>query len=349
MLDVSASFNLQPETLGQPEILLKMAYAATLQDCLNAQERLKGIANVTPVLTSSTLSSIAECNLLFKCENFQKVGAFKFRGLYNAVALIGNDIGNKGVVTHSSGNAAQALALAAKMKGIPATIVMPRTAPAVKKQAVKGYGATVIECEPILSARESTTAEVQKRTGATLVHPYNDAGVIAGNGTLALEFIKQAKDMGVPLDAIVVPIGGGGMISGICIAAKGLDPNLRIIGAEPKGADDAYRSMQAGQLIPQTAPNTIADGLLTSLGSLTYPIIRDHVDEIITVEETEIVQAMKLVFERMKLVIEPSAAVGVAVVLYRPEFRRLGVKNVGVVLCGGNLDLDLPLPWVGKL
>jgi threonine dehydratase/serine racemase len=278
--------------------------------------------------------------LFFKCENLQKAGAFKFRGASNAVLKLSAEVAVRGVVTHSSGNHAQALALAAKLRGIPAHIVMPRTAAAVKRRAVLEYGARVIDCEPNLSARESTAAAVLAETGGTLIHPYNNADIIAGQGTVALELCEQVPG----LDAVVAPVGGGGLVAGICAALRELAPAMRIFAAEPKGADDASRSKAAGTLIPQTSPNTIADGLLTSLGELTWPLVRDRVERVITVSEEEIVDAMRLMWERAKLLIEPSSAVAVAVVLSE-EFRKLpGLGRVGIVLSGGNADLDR-LPW----
>jgi len=267
---------------------------------------------------------------------YQKVGAFKFRGACNSVFALTEEEASKGVVTHSSGNHGQALALAAKMRGTPAYIVMHTNAPNIKKKAVEGYGGIIVPCEPNEQARVSTCEKIMKETGATLIHPYNNPFVIAGQGTIALELLEQVPD----LDAIISPVGGGGMTSGICIAAKGLNPKIRIFAAEPKGADDAARSMAEGKLVPSVNPNTIADGLRTSLGTLTWPIIRDNVEKVITVSEDEIIAAMRIVFERMKIVIETSAAVGVAVALSE-EFKMIsGCKKVGIILCGGNVDLD---------
>jgi len=243
-------------------------------------------------------------------------------------------------VTHSSGNHAQAVALAARMRGIAAHIVMPNDALAVKRRAVEGYGGRVIECEPTLEARDTTAEAVIAETGATFIHPYDHPDIIAGQGTSALELLDQVPQ----LDAIVVPVGGGGLISGICVAAKGIDPGIRIFAAEPLGADDAARSKAAGKLIPQTGPDTIADGLLTSMGELTWPIIRDYVERVVTVGEEEIVAAMRLAWERAKLLIEPSAAVAVAAVLSDTFRATEGIDRVGVVLSGGNVDLDC-LPW----
>jgi threonine dehydratase/serine racemase len=314
-------------------------YAANLADIKAAAERISGFAHRTPVVTSQTIDQMAGRKLFFKCENLQKVGAFKFRGACNAVRKLAPEAAARGVVTHSSGNHAQALALAAKLAGIPAHIVMPNNASPVKRRAVEGYGGRVIACEPTLEARESTAAAVLRETGATLIPPYNHPDVIAGQGTTALELLGEVPD----LDAIIAPVGGGGLVSGIALAARELRPELRVIAAEPAGADDAARSKAAGRLIPQQNPKTIADGLLTSLGELTWPVIRDRVT-VVTVTEAEIIHAMRLYWERVKLIIEPSAAVAVAVALtdaFRafPELRR-----VGIVLSGGNADLD-GLPW----
>ena len=315
-------------------------YAADLTSIRAAAQRLEGLTHRTPVITCATLDRLAGPALFFKCENLQKVGAFKFRGACNAVMKLGPEAAARGVVTHSSGNHAQALALAAKLPGIPAHIVMPRNASPVKRRAVEGYGGRVIECEPTLAARETTAAAVLAETGGTLIPPYDHPDVIAGQGTVALELLDQVPG----LDALVAPVGGGGLVAGISIAAKGLNSSLRIFAAEPRGADDAARSKAAGEFIPQTAPRTIADGLLTSLGERTWPIIRDQVERVILVGEEEIVSAMRLVWERAKLVIEPSAAVAVAAVLTE-EFRSLkGLQRVGIVLSGGNANLD-ELPW----
>ncbi len=315
-----------------------------LSDIQAAAERLKGVAHRTPVMTCRTIDELAGCRVFFKCENFQKVGAFKFRGAYNSVEKLSDETARRGVVTHSSGNHAQALALAAKMRGIPAYIVMPRTASPVKRAGVEGYGAEVILCEPTQAAREATAADVEARTGATFIHPYNNQDVMAGQGTALLELHEQAKELGVNLDAVITPVGGGGLLSGTCVAAKGTNPQLRVFAAEPKGADDAARSFASGQLQPQTGPNTIADGLLTSLGDLTWPIIRDNVEAIITVTDEQIVQAMRLLWERAKLLIEPSSAVVLAAILDGRFKERPPVKAIGVILSGGNVNLD-KLPW----
>jgi threonine dehydratase len=316
-------------------------YAADLRDVQDAARRLAGLAHRTPVATCATLDRLAGRCLFFKCEHLQKAGAFKFRGAGNAVARLPPDVAARGVVTHSSGNHAGALALAARLRGIPAHVVMPRTASAVKRRAVLEYGARVIECAPTLAAREETAAAVLAETGGTLVPPYNHPDVIAGQGTAALELLEQVPG----LDAVVTPVGGGGLLAGTCVAALGLAPSLRVFAAEPAGADDAARSKAAGTLLPQTGARTLADGLLTSLGDLTWPLLRDRVERVVTVTEEEIVAAMRLAWERAKLLIEPSSAVAVAAVL-SDEFRALpGLGRVGVLLSGGNVDLDR-LPWL---
>jgi threonine dehydratase len=315
-------------------------YAVDLHDVQEAARRIVGHAHRTPVATCATLDRLAGRSLYFKCEHLQKAGAFKFRGACNAVLRLPPEVALRGVVTHSSGNHAQALALAAKLRRIPAHIVMPRNASPVKRRAVEGYGGRVIDCEPTLSARETTAVAVLAETDATLIPPYNHPDVIAGQGTAALELLEQVTD----LEALVAPVGGGGLVAGLCIAAEGLASHVRVFAAEPAGADDAARSKAAGTLIPQTGPRTIADGLLTSLGDMTWPVIRDRVERVVTVTEEEIVRAMRLAWERAKLLIEPSAAVAVAAVL-SPEFQRLeGLQRVGIVLSGGNVNLDA-LPW----
>lgn len=306
-----------------------------LRDIQDAALRIRGIVHRTPVMTCTALDERAGRTLFLKCENFQRVGAFKYRGATNAVRQLDDAEAARGVVTHSSGNHAQALALAARERGIDAHIVMPSNAPRVKREAVEGYGARVIPCEPTLEAREETTSRIMAETGATMIHPYDDPRIIAGQGTAALELLEDVPD----LDAIIAPVGGGGLLSGTALAARGMSPACRVFAAEPLGADDAARSFASGTLIPQTGPDTIADGLLTSLGDLTWPVIREHVTDVITVTEDEIVMALRLVLERAKLLIEPSAAVTVAAVL-TDRFRALeGVERVGVIVSGGNVDL----------
>lgn len=305
-----------------------------------AHKRISPHIHRTPLLTNQTLSELVGAEVFLKCENLQKVGAFKARGAMNAVLSLSADEKAKGVATHSSGNHGQALAWAAKQMGIPAYIVMPSNSPQVKKAAVLGYGAEVIECEPTLEARESSLEKVVSRTGAHVVHPYNDYRVIAGQATCAKEILEQQPN----LDAIFCPVGGGGLISGTSLSAHYFG-NVPVYGCEPEMADDAKRSFDAGHIIPSVNPNTIADGLKTSLGDKTFPIIKEHVQDIFTVSEEEIIAAMRLIWERAKLVVEPSGAVGLAALLrYKSKLLPIGEagrgrKNVGVILCGGNVDL----------
>ena len=321
---------------------MEPTYACNLAAIEEARERIRDHVHQTPVITCQALDALSGRQLFFKCENLQKVGAFKFRGATNAILSLTEEQAANGVVTHSSGNHAQAVALAARSRGIAAHIVMPSNAPAIKRAAVEGYGARVIACEPTLAARESTAAKVISETGASFIHPYNDQRVIAGQGTTALELLEEVPG----LDAIITPVGGGGLISGVSIACRELAPEIKVLGAEPTGADDAARSMEAGELIPQQAPSTIADGLLTSLGDLTWPIIRDHVERIVRVDDTAIIAAMQLFWQRAKLVIEPSAATALAVVL-GGALDDLPLKRVGIILSGGNVDLE-NLPWQGR-
>ena len=302
-------------------------------DIKNAHEIIRKYAHRTPALTSSSINKIVGADLHFKCENFQKVGAFKFRGACNAVFSLSQMEMEMGVATHSSGNHAAALALAAKIRGIPAYIVMPETSPEIKKKAVAGYGAKITFCKPTLQARESTLAKVVEETGATEIHPYNNFYVIAGQGTAAKELIEDAGEFNI----ILAPLGGGGLLGGTALSTKHLLPQCKVIAAEPAGADDAFRSFRAGKLIPSVNPKTIADGLLTSLGERNFSIILDKVDDIVTVSEEKIVEAMRLIWERMKIIIEPSSTVPLAVILEN----KIDVKNkkVGIILSGGNLDL----------
>jgi threonine dehydratase len=310
----------------------------TLNDIRQAAERIRPYAHRTPVLTNESLNQQVGAQVFLKCENLQKVGAFKFRGACNAVYSLSDEEAARGVCTHSSGNHAAALALAAKMRGIPAYIVMPNNAPAVKKAAVAGYGGIITFCEPTLAARESTLAKVTQETGATVVHPYNDERVIAGQGTATLELLEDIPD----LDVIIAPVGGGGLLSGTSIAATELKKGIRVIAGEPEMADDAYRSLKAGEIIPSVNPKTIADGLLTSLGTLTFPIIRQRVEQIVTVSEAGIIASMKFVWERAKIIIEPSSAVAIGV-LWEKKIDLSGLK-IGVIISGGNVDLE-KLPW----
>jgi threonine dehydratase len=311
----------------------------TIDDIKQAAERIRPFVHRTPVLTSVSLNAILGLQLFFKCENFQKTGAYKFRGATNAVLSLSDEEVARGVATHSSGNHAAALSLAARERGITAYIVMPSNAPAVKKAAVAGYGGKIVFCEPTLQARESALFDVVGQTGATVVHPYNDNRVIAGAGTTALELLADVPD----LDVVIAPVGGGGLMSGTALTVTALSPRTRVLGAEPEGADDAYRSMAEGHIVPSVQPKTIADGLLSSLGDLTFPILRASVDRIVTASDPAIVTAMRYVWERMKIIIEPSAAVTLAIVLERKI--DLAEQRVGVILSGGNVDLDR-LPWV---
>lgn len=312
--------------------------ATTLNDILKAAERIRPHAHRTPVITNSSLNQQVDAQVFLKCENLQKVGAFKFRGACNAVYSLSEKEAALGVCTHSSGNHAAALALAARMRGIPAYIVMPNNAPSVKKNAVAGYGGLITFCEPTLQARERTLEQIRHDTGATVVHPYNDERVIAGQGTAALELLQDVPD----LDVIIAPVGGGGLLSGTSIAATEIKKGIRVIAGEPEMADDAFRSMTAGAIIPSDNPKTIADGLLTSLGSLTFPIIQQRVEQIVTVSETGIIDSMKYVWERAKIIIEPSSAVAVGV-LWEQKIDLSGLK-IGVIISGGNVDLQ-KLPW----
>lgn len=310
--------------------------ASTIKE---AHERIKPYIHNTPVLTNSSINAICGAQLFFKCENLQKVGAFKMRGATNAVFSLPEEERKKGVATHSSGNHAQAVALAARLAGIKAYIVMPENAPKVKIAAVKGYGAEVIFCKPTQQAREETLQEVTGRTGANFIHPYNNDQVIAGQATASLELTRQVSEK---LDILIAPVGGGGLLSGTCLTAFYFSAGTLVLGAEPAGADDVWQSLQQGRLIPQTNPQTIADGLRTSMGDKTYRIIRQHVKEIIRASETEIVDAMRLIWERMKIIIEPSAAVPLAAVL-QTKGQWQG-KKIGIILTGGNVDLEL-LPF----
>ncbi len=299
-----------------------------------AVERLEPWVHRTPVLGSRTLDARCGGTVVLKCENLQRVGAFKFRGAMNALLQLGESDRAAGVITHSSGNHGQALAAAGQMLEIPVCVVMPRTAPAVKRAATEGYGARIVTCEPTLAAREATVAEQVAEHGYALVHPFDDWRVIAGQGTVAWELLDQAG----PLDVVVCPVGGGGLLAGTAIAVKGKSSATRVIGVEPANADDARRSLQTGSIQPSNDPRTIADGLRTSLGTRPFSVIRGKVDDIVTATESEVVEAMRFVWERLKIIIEPSSAVAVAPVLTG----RLPVagKKVGVILSGGNVDLD---------
>jgi threonine dehydratase len=304
------------------------------RNVLQAYQRIRNQVHRTPVMTSSAINTISGAKLVFKCENFQKVGAFKFRGASNAVLSLSSDELSKGVITHSSGNHAAALALAAQLKNIPAYIIMPENSPEIKKRAVESYGAQITYCPPGLENRELYTQQVIAKTGATFIHPYDNAAVIAGQGTAAYELLCDEME----LDILVVPVGGGGLLSGSLLSARAMNENIRVIAAEPLGADDAWKSFYSGRLHPSNNPNTIADGLLTSLGQLNYQIIVKHLDEVMRVSDEQIKYAMQLFWERMKIVIEPSGAIGLAAVLSFPEY--FAGKRVGVILSGGNREFN---------
>ncbi|WP_299962543.1 beta-hydroxyaspartate dehydratase BhcB [uncultured Roseobacter sp.] len=303
-----------------------------------AHQRIKPHIHCTPILTSSYMNELTGAELFFKCENFQKAGAFKVRGASNAVFGLSDAMAEKGVATHSSGNHALSLSYAAGRRGIPCHVVMPRTAPEAKKAAVRGYGGIITECEPSTTSREAVFAEVHEATGADFVHPYNDPRVIAGQATCSLEMLDQIDTM----DAVIAPIGGGGMISGTCLTLSNLAPGIEIYAAEPDQADDAARSFRAGHIIADDAPNTIADGLKVPLKENTWHFVSQFVTDVLTASEQEIIDAMKLTWERMKIVMEPSCAVPLATILRNPEVFR--GKRVGVIVTGGNVDLD-KLPW----
>lgn len=311
----------------------------TIVDIRAAAARIAGRAHRTPVLTCCGLDELAGAQLFFKCENLQKAGAFKFRGASNAVLLLADEEAARGVVTHSSGNHAAALALAAKRRGIPAHIVMPENAPAAKRRAVEAYGGRITFCRPTLADRTAVAERILHETGATLVHPYDDPAVIAGQGTVALELHEQVPG----LEQVVVPVSGGGLISGIALATVAVSPATEIVGVEPEQADDAQQALRAGRLLPPQIGDTIADGLRAALCERTFAVISQHVRDILTVTEAEIVAATRLIWERMKLLVEPSSAVTLAAVLKQPA--RFGGRRVGLVLSGGNVDLDRP-PWL---
>ncbi|MCK7613872.1 beta-hydroxyaspartate dehydratase BhcB [Roseibium sediminicola] len=310
----------------------------TLEDMLVAHERIKPYIHRTPVLTSSFLNELTGAQLFFKCENFQKAGAFKVRGASNAVFGLDEETAKAGVATHSSGNHALSLSYAAGRRGIPCHVVMPKTAPQAKKDAVRGYGGIITECEPSTSSREAVFAEVEARTGAEFVHPYNDPRVIAGQGTCSKELMEQTDG----LDAVIAPIGGGGMVSGTCLTLSNLAPEVKIYAAEPEQADDAARSFRAGHIIADDAPNTVADGLKVPLKELTWHFVSNHVTDILTASEQEIVDAMRLIWARLKIVMEPSSAVPLATILKNRDV--FAGKRVGVIITGGNVDLG-KLPW----
>lgn len=302
-------------------------------DVIEASKRLDGVVLRTPVVNSPKIDEMAGRRVFMKCENLQHVGAFKFRGATNAVKILGEDA-EPGLCTHSSGNHGQAVALAARQRGVPAYIVMPKTAPKVKVNGVRSHGAEVILCEPNLEARVTTADSVLERTGAAFIHPFDNANVIAGQGTAAKEMIEECGN----LDALLSPIGGGGLMSGTCISTRALLPNALLFGTEPEGADDAAKSLEMGEYVPQTSPDTICDGLLTSMGEITWPIIKSHVEEIIRVSDEEVLTAMTIIHEIFGMIVEPSGAISLAAVL-KDEFRaKEGIGSIGIILCGGNID-----------
>ena len=308
-----------------------------ITDIRKAHKKISGQIHRTPVLSSRQLDERTDGHIFLKCENFQKVGAFKFRGAGNAVGNLPDARAQKGVATHSSGNHAQAVALAARLRGIPAYIVMPENAPKVKVHAVRDYGAEITFCKSTQQAREKALDKVVEHTGANFIHPYDNPDIIAGQGTAALELLEDYPG----LDMVIAPVGGGGLMSGTAIATADTAPDTTIIGAEPEVADDAYLSFQTGRRHPVQSTDTVADGLRTSLSELTFSCIRRHADEIVTVTEKQIIEAMRFVWERMKIIIEPSAAVPVAAVFNSLDTRG---KRIGIIISGGNMDLDT-LPW----
>lgn len=306
----------------------------TAKDLNEAYERIKPYIHRTPVLTSSMINHVANCSIFFKCENFQKAGAFKYRGATNAILSLNEEEAAKGVITHSSGNHAGALAKASKYHDVKATIVMPHTAPDIKKQAVKEYGADIVFCEPTIQSREETTARIIKEKGMTLVHPFNNYTIIAGQATAARELLEEIPD----LDYVIVPVGGGGLASGSSLTAKLLFKGTEVIGAEPEGANDAFLSLRDNRIYPQDNPQTICDGLRTPLSEKTFGILKEHLHSIITVEDNLTLYAMKIIMERMKIIIEPSSAIVLSAILKERTF--FARKNVGVILSGGNVDLN---------
>jgi threonine dehydratase len=305
------------------------------QDILDAHKRIKGSINKTPVFTSRTLDKKCNASIFLKCENLQRVGAFKMRGAYNAISQLSEEQKSKGVIAHSSGNHAQAVALSAKLLGIKATIVMPNTSPRVKVEATRDtYGAEVVKCKNTMEARHKTTNGLIEEHGYTLIHPYDNENVIAGAGTAALELLNESSD----IDMVFAPVGGGGLLSGTSIATKGFDSKIKVYGVEPQNVDDAYRSFKSGEIQKNETINSIADGLLTNLSQRTFNIISNNVDDIITVSEWEILDAMRFIWERMKLVVEPSGACSLAGVLSQKV--SIKDKRIGVIISGGNVTLD---------
>ena len=308
-------------------------------EVIDAAERLDGIVLRTPVVNSPEIAEMAGRRVFMKCENLQHIGAFKFRGASNAVKMLGDEA-EHGLCTHSSGNHGQAVALAAKQRGVPAFIVMPKNAPKVKGNGVRGHGAEVILCEPNIASRIAAANSVLERTGAAFIHPFDNANVIAGQGTAAKEMIEECGN----LDAVLCPVGGGGLISGTCLSTRALLPDAVVFGTEPEGADDAARSLESGKFTPQTDPDTICDGLLTSLGDLTWPIIRDYVKQIIRVSDEDVLAAMTTLYDVFGIVVEPSGAISLAAVLTREFIEKEGISSIGIILSGGNVDSEV-LPF----
>lgn len=314
--------------------------APALKEILEASKRIAPYIHRTPVLTCASINAECKAQVYFKCENFQRTGSFKMRGAANAVLSLAEKMARRGVATHSSGNHGAALAKAAGIRGVPAYVVMPRNAPSVKREAVRHYGAHIVLCEPTLEAREAALNQVINEIGASFIHPYNDRMVICGQGTVVLEMLTEIKG---GLDVVMAPVGGGGLLSGTAAAVAQSSPGIRVIGVEPANADDAYRSLKAGRILPAGDPCTVADGLRTSLGSLTFPILCRWVERIVTVEEEAIIGTMRWIWERMKIVVEPSSAVPLAALLTRRE--EIPGERIGIILSGGNVDLDR-LPWL---
>ena len=333
---------MNPDACGASAEPVDAQAAVTLADVFSAAARIAPFAQVTPVLRCSSLDALSGAQLHFKCENLQRVGAFKFRGACNAVWSLDDASAARGVVTHSSGNHGAALALAARTRGVDAHVVVPRGAVRSKVVAIQSYGATVHECAPTMSAREAMAAQIQRDTGACLVHPFTDALVIAGQGTAALELLRQAGE----LDIVLAPVGGGGLVSGCAVAVAGLDANARVIGAEPSGADDAFQSLVSGERMTALVPDTICDGLRGVVGQVNLDLMRRHRVQILRVDDAQTIAAMRLLWERMKLIVEPSCAIVLAAVLRYPE--HFAGRRVGLILSGGNVDLDLALSWAGQ-
>jgi threonine dehydratase len=310
-----------------------LVHTPVKEDILKASERISSYIHQTPILTSKSLNQIAGCSIYFKCENLQKIGAFKARGAVNAALTLNNQQRKNGIATHSSGNHAQAIAYAASILGIKAYIVMPENAPPIKINAVKGYGAEIIFCKPSLESRETELKKVVHETSACFIHPYNNYSVIAGQATAALEIYQEIPD----LDGLITPVGGGGLLSGSLLSTKYFSAQTNVFAGEPTGADDAYRSLQKGEIVPSINPNTIADGLLTSLGDKTFKIIKENIKEIILVSDDQIIEGMQLLWERMKIIVEPSGAVPFAALL--KEKSRFAAMKIGIILSGGNVDL----------